>query len=85
MKPEAIIVGGPNGAGKTTFAQEFLRRYEPAYEYISADQIAAELTSGPPDAVRLQAGRRFFERIEAAMDRGTSVVIESTLSQPSPL
>jgi len=76
--PTAVIVAGPNGSGKTTFAREYLLTHP--MEYISADEIAAELAPSALEEVRLQAGRLFFERISDRIERQASFLAETTLA-----
>ncbi len=76
--PTAVIVAGPNGSGKTTFAREYLLTH--ALDYISADEIAAELRPKQLDEVRLQAGRLFFQRIDERITARESFLAETTLA-----
>ncbi len=73
-----VVVGGPNGSGKSTFAEEFVSRY--GIEYLGADAIAAELAPEHPLSARVEAGKQFVRRLEAAIEAGHSRVVESTLS-----
>ncbi len=57
-----VIIGGPNGAGKTTYAMAFLEAND--YLYLSADDIAKELSPDNFDKVRVQAGKQFFIRLK---------------------
>lgn len=75
---DLIVVGGPNGAGKTTFVQDY-RTLRPL-RYLSADAIAAELSSEDPAHARIQAGREFSLQLHEAIEAGESLVVESTLS-----
>lgn len=75
---ELIVVAGPNGAGKTTFALAQLQA-RPC-QYIGADAIAAELCPNDPRRVRMEAGREFVRRIDAALSQTGCYVVESTLS-----
>ena len=77
-KPRLVIVGGPNGSGKSTFAEEFVARF--GITYLGADAIAAELSPEDPLSVRVEAGKQFLFRLDAALKAGESRVIESTLS-----
>ena len=76
--PQLVIVGGPNGSGKSTFADEFSART--GIPYLGADAIAAELAPQDLLSVRIQAGKLFVRRLEAAIASGQSLVVESTLS-----
>lgn len=80
---DLIIVGGPNGAGKTTFVQSYLQLRP--LKYLSADDIAASLSPGNPERVRIEAGREFSRRLRELIDRGESALVESTLSGRSLL
>ena len=77
-RKELIVVAGPNGAGKTTFAREYLTEHP--ITYLSADAIAAELAPHDPTSARIAAGREFLRRLEAALLRDDSLMLESTLS-----
>lgn len=78
MIKDLIVVGGPNGAGKTTFVQSYLQLRP--LKYLSADDIAASLSPGTPERVRIEAGREFSRRLRESIDQGESVLVESTLS-----
>jgi len=73
-----ILVGGPNGSGKSTFIREFLTRRE--IQYLCADEVAFELGPHAPETVAGKAGRIFLQRVEAAREAGTDIIVESTLS-----
>jgi predicted ABC-type ATPase len=77
-QPWLVIIGGPNAAGKTTFARAAAP--ELSLRYVAADLIADELgiATGGADAVR--AGRLFAMQVHAAVSRGESLLVESTLS-----
>jgi len=51
-----------------------------AYEYLSADDIAARLESEQPEKARIQASRMFFQNLSDLINRGKELVIESTLA-----
>jgi len=76
--PRLVIVGGPNGAGKTTLARRLVVEY--GLLYLGADEIAAEMGLGATGAGPVQAGRTFIERVNAAIERRESAIVESTLS-----
>lgn len=78
MVPEALIVAGPNGAGKTTFAREFIIKHP--RKYISADDIAEELSPTHPPRSYIQAGRQFFRKLEEQIIEGESFITEVTLA-----
>lgn len=73
-----IVVGGPNGSGKSTFAEEYVARF--GVVYLGADAIAAELAPHNPLSVRVEAGKVFVRRLQAAIAAGESRVVESTLA-----
>lgn len=73
-----VVVGGPNGSGKSTFAEEYVARF--GIPYLGADVIAAELAPQDPLSVRVEAGKLFVRRLEAAIAAGESRVVESTLA-----
>lgn len=78
---QMIVVGGPNGSGKSTFVEQVLKtRHD---EYLGADKIAAEINPANPESVAIQAGREFVERLYNRIDRGESLIVESTLSGKS--
>ena len=79
MSKEIWIVGGPNGAGKTTWVRGALADKSGGH-YLSADQIAAELSPGSPEMVAVAAGRRFLHRLRSAIHEGEELIVESTLS-----
>lgn len=78
MPTKLILVAGPNGSGKTTFVRAYLKLYP--YLYLSADDLAFELSPNQPDLARIEAGREFSRKLRAALQAGEDLVIESTLS-----
>lgn len=79
MPKEIWIVGGPNGAGKTTWLRGALE-HQSGVLYLSADQIAAELSPDEPEAAAISAGREFLKRLRASIEGGEELIVESTLS-----
>jgi predicted ABC-type ATPase len=77
--PRAIIVAGPNGAGKTTFVRQYLETHS-GLEYLSADDIALELSPSHPETAYLSAGKIYFRRLRSAVSQHRSFVTEVTLS-----
>ena len=77
-QPEVFIIAGANGSGKTTFAQEFLKINN--FPFLNADEIAKELNPSNVNAVQLEAGRIYFDRLGELMNASKSFVFESTLS-----
>lgn len=80
--PEIIIVAGPNGAGKTSFANEYLPLDGGSLAYVNADEIARSLSSeGHSDgALDFAAGRRMLASLDALAERGSDVMLETTLA-----
>lgn len=76
--PQAVVVAGPNGSGKTTFAKEYLEKHN--CEYLSADDIADEIGQGRWEEVRIEAGRRYFERLDELIGSERDLVIETTMA-----
>lgn len=63
-----VIIAGPNGAGKTIFAREFLPNEVHCPIFITADLVAAGLSSFQPEKAVLRAGRLMLdERCREAM------------------
>ncbi|MCC7336198.1 MAG: AAA family ATPase [Pirellulaceae bacterium] len=79
--PELIIFGGPNGAGKSTFAVDHAASLN--IPYVGADAIAVELAPNDVLSVRIKAAELFLERIQGAVAKQRSLVIESTLAGKS--
>lgn len=72
------VVGGPNGAGKTTFAEPHAKQL--GCSYLGADAVAYEMAPDAPETVARAAGREFLVRLHRGVERGESLVVESTLS-----
>lgn len=81
LQPQMIVVGGPNGAGKTTFVRETQTRF--GYQYLGADQIAADICPTAPESVAFEAGRQFMIQIESIIAAREHFIVESTLSGKS--
>jgi predicted ABC-type ATPase len=82
--PELHVLAGPNGSGKSTFTRE-VRSGERTIDYdippvINPDVIAQRLNPGIPDAAIIAAGREAVRERDAAIARGDSFAIETTLS-----
>jgi predicted ABC-type ATPase len=75
---QLIVVGGPNGSGKTTFVHSALKSR--GSEYLGADAIAAEINPARPEAVAIEAGRLFVERLRDRIETGGNLIVESTLA-----
>lgn len=78
QKKEVIIIAGANGSGKTTFAKSYSKKYP--FEFVNADEIAKDIDPDNIQKVRLIAGKRFFEKIDALLSEDKNFLIESTLS-----
>ncbi|HZS45173.1 MAG TPA: AAA family ATPase [Blastocatellia bacterium] len=76
--PELLIVAGPNGCGKTTLAKEYLAGSN--FHYLSADDIAAQISPGDPQKASIIAARKFASILEESLPEKQSWVIESTLA-----
>lgn len=76
---ELWVVGGPNGAGKTTWVTH-ARQVHEGVLYLSADQIASDLSPANPERAAIRAGREFLHRLRAAIEKGEEMIVESTLS-----
>jgi predicted ABC-type ATPase len=80
--PDLIIIAGPNGSGKTTFAREYLSKDTMRFVFVNADEIFRDLTlaadfQSPSD---MRAGRMMLDRIDALIDSGADLAIETTLA-----
>lgn len=80
MSKRILIIAGPNGAGKTTFAREFLPNEAACPTFVNADEIAARLSPGDPEAVAVRAGRLMLAEIDSLVRRDESFAFETTLS-----
>jgi predicted ABC-type ATPase len=77
MPKQVVIVAGPNGSGKTTFVNQYVERF--GFQYLGADEIAAQLAPNNFNEVKMQAGREFFKQLADLMAEGKNFVVESTL------
>lgn len=77
-EPELIIVGGANGSGKTTLIREIVSKT--GILYLGADEIAAELNEENPENDAIKAARIFSRRLGEGIEKGESLLVESTLS-----
>ena len=73
-----FIIAGANGSGKTTLAKELLQEY--SLEFINADEIAREINPDDFQAVRIQAGKKVFKKLDEMLSLEKSFAIETTLS-----
>jgi len=78
VQSQLIIIGGANGSGKTTLARELVLIDEIAY--LGADDIAREINPNHPESVAIEAARLFSQRFGEFLERGESLIVESTLS-----
>lgn len=76
--PELVIVSGPNGAGKSTFIGQYLLNRRA--HYLSADDLAKQLSPRRPEKAKIAAGRAFSQKVKESIETGACLVIESTLS-----
>lgn len=53
------------------------------FHYLSADLIATELRPNQPEAVRVQAGKRFLQRLDALIRSRVDLIVETTLAGSS--
>ncbi len=82
--PELHVLAGPNGSGKSSFTQQ-VRIGTRTIDYtippvINPDVIASRMNPNDPDAAALAAGREAVTARSAAIARGESFAIETTLS-----
>lgn len=77
-QPTLVIIGGANGSGKTTFAREIVANS--GIKYLGADEIATELNAAAPEKVSIEAARIFSKRLDASLESGEPLIVESTLS-----
>jgi predicted ABC-type ATPase len=78
MKSKRLLVfAGPNGSGKTTIWQKFSQRYQGWSDalYINADDIKKEAGVDDLTAAQIATSKR-----EAALESGTSFIMETVLS-----
>lgn len=82
--PTLILIAGPNGAGKTSFASKYLPaiQADSGATFVNADEIAREPSVAALSGAErdMRAGRLMIERIEALIDAGADVVLETTLA-----
>ncbi|MDR2616868.1 MAG: zeta toxin family protein [Endomicrobium sp.] len=81
MKKEKLffILAGANGVGKTTVSREFLKKYKELF-FLNADETAKNISSDSLQQVRIEAGKEVLKNLEMLLNKGASIVIESTLS-----
>ena len=75
---ELIILGGANGSGKTTFAKLYVDELN--YNFLNADEIAKKLEESGNLYPLIKGGRIFFTRLYEYLDKGESLIVETTLS-----
>ncbi|MFH0702233.1 MAG: AAA family ATPase [bacterium] len=78
MDKKIFIIAGANGSGKTTLAKELLP--ELSLEFVNADEIARAINPDDLQAVRVQAGKKVFKKIDEMLLQEKSFAIETTLS-----
>jgi predicted ABC-type ATPase len=77
--PFILLVAGPNGAGKTTFARR-LSALRPEAEFVNADEAAQELPEELGSARNFGAGRIAINRLNALIEAGSDIILETTLA-----
>lgn len=77
-KKEVIIIAGANGSGKTTFAHNLLKVIK--YEFLNADEIAAQINPLHLNKVRLTAGKKFLLQINNFIKNNKSFIMETTFA-----
>jgi len=78
MPKQLFIIAGANGSGKSTLASELL--VEKKLEFVNADEIARAINPDDMQAVRIQAGKEVFKKIDKMLLQKKSFAIETTLS-----
>ena len=78
MSKSLFIIAGANGSGKTTLATELLKEY--SLDFINADEIAKTINPDDLHAVRVQAGKEVFKKIDEMFSNEKSFALETTLS-----
>jgi predicted kinase len=78
-KIKKVIVGiGISGSGKSTYLEKYAS--DNGYTYICVDDIREELTGDAMDqSVNSKAWEIAYERVGAAMEKGESIVFDSTM------
>ena len=80
MAGKLIMMVGVPGAGKTTVAKKVVDK---GYHYLNADQIRAELYGSESEqGDKEEVFAIFFQRLEEAMEKGLSIVIDNTNLNP---
>ncbi len=78
--PFVLIIAGPNGAGKTSFARRIAVQ-APEAIFVNADEIARNLPTGLRGGGRnLRAGRDMINLLQAQIDVGADIILETTLA-----
>jgi predicted ABC-type ATPase len=83
IMPNLYIISGCNGAGKTTASYTVLPELLNCYEFVNADNIAAELSPFNPENVAVEAGRIMLKRIKDLLKTGVDFAFETTLATRS--
>ena len=80
MRPSVVILAGPNGAGKSTAASALLEGTLAVNEFVNADVIAHNISSGDPDGAAIAAGRVMLARLRELAGQRVSFAFETTLA-----
>jgi len=75
-----VILAGPNGAGKSTAAPALLEGTLAVNEFVNADVIAHNISSGDPDSAAIAAGRVMLARLRELAGQRVSFAFETTLA-----
>ena len=73
-----VVVGGPNGSGKTTLTER--NEKKDGITYLNPDEIQKQIATGNTEADIVKAGRLTLEKANDLLEKGESILIESTLS-----
>lgn len=80
MGGKLILMVGVPGAGKTTVAKKVVDK---GFHYLNADQIRAELYGSEAEqGDKEKVFGIFFERLQEAMTKGLSIIIDNTNLNP---
>jgi predicted ABC-type ATPase len=78
--PVILLIAGPNGAGKTTFARQLAKSW-PEAGFLNADEVVQEVPAAvEPKTRNFRAGRITIGRLNALIEAGTDIILETTLA-----
>ena len=83
MNRRLYIIAGCNGAGKTTASNMLIPFVFQNSRFLNADNIARENWPDNPENKAIEAGRIMLSKIDAMIDEGLSMTIETTLAARS--